>query len=123
MTIISIAGNILKKYTMVNFPKITLSNIKDPKIWIQLMTNPLALLTLFIGYVFWGLSMIVVQFENISTVTMVTTGLTPVILLATIYLSTIIFNESLTPKQNFGLVLLIISLLFGIASVYYTGGD
>lgn len=122
MVIMGAISSILKKYAMIKFPTISLSSLKNINIWIQLTTNPIALLTLFLGYAFWGISMLLMQLEDVSKVVMVSAALSPITLLLTIYLSSIIFNETLTPKQTFGLVLLLISMIIGIISTYYTGG-
>lgn len=118
----AIADHLLKKYSMVNFPTITLASLLKIETWIQLMTTPAILFTLVLGYAFWALSLLLVQAEGLNKMLLVTTATTPIILITTIYLSGVLFQETLTSRQTFGFIILLVSMILSVVSAYYTGG-
>lgn len=114
-----IVVTLIKKYVMLNLPQITMQNFKDISVWINLLSNPLALLTLAMGFGFWGLNMWLFSLESASRVTTIMYGLGIMSMIGTVGMCHFLFGETFTPIQMQGFITLLLAGGISTIGVYW----
>lgn len=118
--------NVIKKKAMNSFGEtfgnISLSNVLRPETWFALMSNPLALFVLFMGFISWGIGMWLMQLEQMNTIVVALYGISIPFMLINIVAGMAIFGDSFTFEQWVGVGIVLVAGIISIPGVYLIGG-
>lgn len=119
--LIGVGVNIIKKIAVSGF-QINLSNVFQLSTWINIFLNPVAITSLIVSLVAWGLSLWAFSLEEANKVVAVTWGIAIPALFLNIFLNMKIFNEELTYTQSIGMVILTVAMVLSGVGAYMAGG-
>lgn len=118
--------NIIKKKAMNSFGRtfgnISMSNVFRPETWIALLSNPIALFVLFMGFLSWGIGMWLMQLEEMSKIALAVYGLGIPFLLVNVVAGIVVFGDTFTYTQWIGVAIILCAGIISIPGVYMLWG-